>query len=225
MSALFVTASGTGVGKTLVTAVLAWQLRARGDAVEVFKPVVSGFDARAVEASDTGVLLRALGRAATPAAIEGVSPWRFAAPLSPDMAARREGRGIDFDALVASCRERAQGAGCVLIEGVGGALVPLDERHTVRDWIAALGAPAILVAGSYLGTISHTLTALEALTSRGIAVAGIVLSESPDSPVGLDETAAAIARFAAGTRVLAMPRLAGAEPWRGAPDLLRPLHL
>lgn len=225
MSALFVTASGTDVGKTLVTATLAWQLRARGDAVDVLKPVISGFDEHAVQDSDTGVLLRALGRDATPAAIEQVSHWRFAAPLSPDMAARRDGRSIEFDALVALCARRAQGVEHVLIEGVGGALVPLDHTHTVRDWIAALGAPAILVVGSYLGTISHTLSAVEALTSRGIAIAGIVVSASPDSPVTLDETAEVIARFASGQRVILMPRLHGDEPWRSAPDLLGPLQI
>ena len=225
MSTLFVTASGTGVGKTLITAALAWQLRARGDAVEALKPVISGFDDHAIDASDTGVILRALARAPTPAAIEQVSPWRFAAPLSPDMAARREGRRIDFDALIAWCRQRTRSGAHLLIEGVGGVLVPLDGQHTVRDWIEAVGAPAVIVGGSYLGTISHTLSACEALTARGIAIAAIVLSESPDSPVPIEETAECIARFAHDVRVLVMPRLTGEEPWRTASDLLGPLGL
>lgn len=225
MSAIFVTASGTGVGKTLVTATLAWQLRVRGDAVDVLKPVISGFDERAVQDSDTGVLLRALGRDATPAAIEAISPWRFAAPLSPDMAARREGRHIDVDAVAALCVARAAGRSRVLIEGVGGVMVPLNASHTVRDWIAAVGAPAILVVGSYLGTISHTLSALEALAARRIPITGIVISESPESPVAIEETAEVIARFAAGVTVIVLPRLAGDEPWLTAPDLLGPLGL
>ena len=71
----------------------------------------------------------------------------------------------------------------MLVEGVGGAMVPLDAEHTVRDWIAALKHPALLIAGSYLGTISHTLTAAEALLSRGVAIAAIVINESEVSPV------------------------------------------
>jgi dethiobiotin synthetase len=109
-------------------------------------------------------LLAALGREAGAAELDAIAPWRFAAPLSPDMAAALEGREIDFDALVAFSR-RAVSADfhAPLVEGVGGVMVPLDQTHTVRDWVAASGLPAVLVAGSYLGSMSHTLTALEAL--------------------------------------------------------------
>ena len=79
-----------------------------------------------------------------------MSPWRFAAPLSPDMAASRERRSIPFDALVAHCRAASERRGVTLIEGIGGVMTPLDAEHTVLDWIAALGAPALLVVGSYL---------------------------------------------------------------------------
>ena len=65
-----------------------------------------------------------------------------------------------------------------LIEGIGGVMAPLDARHTVLDWIAALGAPALLVVGSYLGTLSHSLTAAAALRQRGVALLGVVVSES-----------------------------------------------
>lgn len=225
MSTIFVTASGTGVGKTLVTAALARQLRARGDSVDVLKPVISGFDPADVETSDTGILIDALGEEISPDSIDRVSPWRFPAPLSPDMAAAREGRRIDFDALVEFCRIRSEGRDRLLIEGVGGAMVPLTDSLTVRDWIAAADAPALLVVGSYLGTVSHTLTALEALRARKVAIAGIVVSESPDSPVPVSETAMVIARFAGDVPIATVPRQQGAKPWRTVPDLLDPLAL
>ena len=82
----------------------------------------------------------------------------------------------------------------LLIEGIGGAMVPLNERHTVLDWIAELGAPALVVTGSYLGTISHTLTTLAAIRGRGVPIAGLVISESAESPVALTETAETISR-------------------------------
>lgn len=225
MSGLFITASGTGVGKTLVTAALARQFAARGEAVDVLKPVISGFDPRSVETSDTGILLHALDRELTPSAIDQLSPWRFAAPLSPDMAAARQGCRIDFDALVALCRDRARRERRLLIEGVGGVMVPLTEDRTVLDWIAALDYPAVLVVGSYLGTISHTLTALGALERRGVRLIGIVISESPESPVPLDETASAIARFTPAAPIALTPRLSEPDPWRRVPDLLGPLGL
>ena len=165
MSTLFVTGSGTGVGKTLVTQLIVTALRQRGRRVHALKPIVSGFDASAPEESDTAQLLDALGMTLDAPNLDAVSPWRFAEPLSPDMAARREGRTIPFDELVAFCARQAADTTTV-IEGVGGVMVPLDESHTVIDWIAAVASPTVLVTGSYLGAISHTLTALETLSAR-----------------------------------------------------------
>jgi dethiobiotin synthetase len=84
--------------------------------------------------------------------------------------------------------------------------VPLDGTHTVLDWMAAVGAPALLVVGSYLGTLSHGLTAALALRTRGIRTLGIVVSESAEQPVPVGETAAALARFLPSTPVRILPR-------------------
>jgi len=209
MSAVFVSATGTGVGKTFVTAGLIRHCRARGETVDAFKPVVSGFDPAALAASDPGVLLAALGRPLTLEEAQRISPWRFAAPLSPDMAAAREGRAIDFGALVKLCGGVVAGrSDRLFIEGIGGIMVPLDATHTVLDLITALRLPLILVAGSYVGTLSHTLTALQVLARRNIDLAAVVVSESEDSAAPLDETVATIARFADSIDVIAMPRLA-----------------
>jgi dethiobiotin synthetase len=210
MTALFVTATGTDIGKTFVTAGLIRALRRAGLAVDAAKPVISGFTMEALGVSDTGILLSALGRDATPQEGERLSPWRFTAPLSPDMAAEAEGKTIDFNTLVADSRSRITTAGDVLlIEGVGGIMVPLDDRHTVLDWMVALGLPVLLVAGSYLGTISHTLSALDVLARRGLRVAALVASETPGGTVGLAPTIATLGRFVpADIEIIGLPRLA-----------------
>src|SRR5262249_52998922 len=129
-------------------------------------------------------------------------------PLSPDLAAQRENRTLDAREVVAFSRAAVASADDVLIvEGVGGIMVPLDERHTVLDWMTALDVPLVVVAGSYLGTISHTLSAIDVLRRRELPIAAIVISESPASPVPLDDTAAAITRFVAPVPVLVLPRL------------------
>ncbi len=212
MRTLFVTSSGTGIGKTFVMRALIGRLASEGRRVEAFKPVVSGFDPAAPSAGDTGALLEALGAPVSPERVERVSPWRFAAPLSPDMAASHEGRRIDFDGLVGYCRQRlAEGTDVTLIEGIGGAMVPLDERHTVLDWIVAMEIPTLLVVGSYLGTLSHTLTAAAALRARGVELR-VVVSESEESPVPLSETLATLARHLPGIDVCALPRLSPDDP-------------
>jgi dethiobiotin synthetase len=211
MSAVFVSATGTNVGKTFITCSLIAHLRAQGATVEAIKPVVSGFDPGALPASDPGLLLAALGREVTVAETERISPWRLAAPLSPDMAAAREGRVIDFAAVTGFC-EKAMAAcrGHLLIEGIGGIMVPLDARHTVLDLISELRLPLLLVAGSYVGTISHTLTALHVIARRNLDIAAIVVSETEASAASLHDTVGAIARFSDPIDVVGIPRLADA---------------
>jgi dethiobiotin synthetase len=208
MTALFVTATGTDIGKTFVTAGLIRHIRAAGRAVGAIKPLVSGFDPDDWQGSDPAVLLAALGRPLTLEEVEGVSPWRFKAPLSPHIAAQREGRAIAFQEVVAFCR-RAMAArrGVLLVEGIGGVMVPLDDRHSVLDLMSMLRIPIILVAGSYVGTLSHTLTALEVVARRNIDIAAVVVSESDGSAASLEDTVATIQVFAETIDVVGLPRL------------------
>jgi len=210
MTTCFVTATGTEIGKTYVMTLLCRQLLARGLAVRALKPVLSGYEPETAAESDSGLILRALGRAATKEAIEAITPWRFRAPLSPDMAAIREGREIDFAALVRFCATGPEDV--LLIEGVGGAMVPLTRTETVLDWIAAIGAPALVVAGAYLGTISHTFTTVSAMQGRGLKIAAVVVNEVDPGPVPLAETVATIARFLPGLTVVGLPRGAATAP-------------
>jgi dethiobiotin synthetase len=208
MTALFVTATGTDIGKTFVTAGLIRHIRAAGGSVAAIKPVVSGFDPDDWQGSDPALLLAALGRPLTLEEVEGVSPWRFKAPLSPHTAAQREGRAIAFQEVVAFCR-RAMAArrGVLLVEGIGGVMVPLDDRHSVLDLMSMLRIPIILVAGSYVGTLSHTLTALEVVARRNIDIAAVVVSESNGSAASLEDTVATIQIFAETIEVVGLPRL------------------
>jgi dethiobiotin synthetase len=221
VTAIFITATGTDVGKTFVAAALIRHLRQMGHSVDALKPVVSGFDAGRATSSDPGMLLAALGRPVSAEEIDRIAPWRFRAALSPDMAAKREGRKIDVGEVIAFCnRAIADRRGILLIEGVGGIMVPLDENRTVLDWMMALRLPLILVAGSYLGTISHTLTALDSLFRREMDVLAIVVSETPGSPVPLDETVAAIERFVHPIGVIGLTRARGQDVTGGGLDRL-----
>jgi dethiobiotin synthetase len=211
MTAIFVSATGTDVGKTFVTCGLIRHFLTAGRAVDAIKPVVSGFDPAALSASDPGALLAALGRPVALAQVERIAPWRFAAPLSPDMAAAREGRSIDFSALTDFCRKAAAACrGHLFIEGIGGIMVPLDANHTVLDLITQLRVPLLLVTGSYVGTISHTLTALQVLARRNIDIAAVVVNESEGSAASLADTISTIARFCDCIAVIGLPRLADA---------------
>ncbi len=221
MEKFFITATGTEIGKTLVTTTLAWQARKKGKRVRVLKPVISGFDEETYNQSDTTQILRCLEIEQTQASIESISPWRFKAPLSPDMAAAREGTRLKFDSIINFCQKtETESNDLLLIEGVGGLMVPLTDSKTVLDWIKALKYPVIMVTGSYLGTISHTLTTVETAQKFELNIASIVISESENSPVPIHETANSIKRFLTNIPIIELPRLApSSTPWQEAPEL------
>lgn len=214
----FITATGTGQGKTLVTAALCYQLRKAGQEVRVLKPVLSGYDDPAT--SDSGILLKSMGQPVTEANIDAISPWRFKASLSPDLAAAREGREIVFEELAAFCQPETT-EDFLLIEGAGGVLSPLTARHTNLDLIAALGCPAILVSASYLGCISHILTAISVLQSRGIPMAGLVVSEAPENRLEAETVMQSLVpHLPRGLPVQIIKKLeGGTDLWNTAPDL------
>ena len=196
MSAIFVTATGTDVGKTYVTCSLITALKRTGANVSALKPVISGFDEALAPSSDSGRILAALGRSCDRAALDAISPWRYAAALSAEMAADREGRTVPFDEVAAFCNSASERAsGPCLIEGVGGLMSPIDGTRTNRDLIVATRAGPLLVAGSYLGTISHILTALVSLDQVKSKPIAVVISESDSSPIGLAELAVRLAGF------------------------------
>ena len=140
--------------------------------------------------------VEACGRDVDLDAIAAISPWRFAAPLSPDMAAAEEGRTIDVSAVGRFCANAiAEAEDILLIEGIGGLMVPLDAQSTVCDLIAALKIPTILVAGTYLGSLSHTLTALEVAQKRDLHIAALVLNETKNSSVAIEATRKSLSHF------------------------------
>ncbi len=209
MPTLFIAGTGTDVGKTYVSAAIIRALRQARVAVDALKPVASGFDPAAPAGSDPAVLLEALGRPWSGVALEEMSPWRYRAPLSPPLAAAREGRRLDGEAVISLCRERAGALGpetWMLVESAGGVMSPLDDRLTMLDLAVRLQAPIVLVAGSYLGTISHTLTATAVIAGARLRLAGIIVSESLGGPPPIHETLADLAGRLSPTPVIALER-------------------
>ena len=204
MKAFFVAGTGTDLGKTHVGCALLEAARSRGLRVDAFKPVVSGFDPAAPEASDPARLAVALGR---PDAWADVSPRRYRAPLAPNLAARLEGDTLRMEDLVADCRAwlTDRDVDLALVEGAGGVMSPMTDDATNLDLMSALGLPILLVAGSYLGTASHLLTALEVLRARSLTVAAIVVSESLDAP-DLAQTVEMLRAFERQTPIIVAPR-------------------
>jgi dethiobiotin synthetase len=179
MSAAFVTAIGTDCGKTHVSAAILRELIAQGRPALALKPLMSGYSPDALEASDAGRLLTAMGRPVTQETVNEICWKSFTDWLAPNVAARRAGVTLDYADLIgfvhAGLREHQ---GPALIEGAGGVMSPLTDTHTNLDLATDLGRPVLLLASNYLGGVSHTLTALEVLAQRDLAVKAVVVTET-----------------------------------------------
>jgi dethiobiotin synthetase len=191
----FVTGTGTEVGKTVVAAVLANELRRRGASVAVFKPAVTGLDEPGE--TDHALLRRAAGSEQSD---DEIAPYRYGPPASPHLAAAQTGEEIDPDRLRRVARAGAANAECLVCEGVGGLLVPLAWRlpgairqevataYLVRDLGVDLGLPLVVVAPPGLGTINHTLLTLEAARTAELTVAAVVLTPWPEKPDTIEQS-------------------------------------
>jgi dethiobiotin synthetase len=174
---VFVTGTGTEVGKTVVSATIARTHAARGDRVAVFKPAVSGLDE---EGEPDHSLLRRVASAGQ--SEDEVAPYRYGPPVSPHLGAELAGETIDPARLRGKALRAADRSDVLVIEGVGGFLVPLTLGYLVRDFARDLGLPVVVAAGPGLGTINHTLLTVEAVRSVGLEVLAVVLTPWPDAP-------------------------------------------
>ncbi len=212
MRGLFVTGTGTGVGKTVVSAGLLAAMVAAGKRVRAHKPVVTGLDDPPGEwPPDHELLARVAGM--TP---EEVAPLRYGPAVSPHLAAELAGERVDPERIAAAAETALRSAdarGAVLIvEGVGGLLVPLTEGFTVRDLAARLGLPLVIAASPGLGTINHTLLTLESARVAGLEVRAVVLTPWPEQPSAMEgSNRATIARLG-DVEVAGLPHVSSTDP-------------
>jgi len=208
---VFVTGTDTGVGKTLVSCALIHAARARGVAVAPMKPVAAGAmrtdDGWVNE--DTAALMEAAGTA--PARRADVTPVLLREPMAPHIAARREARRIGAAPILAAYARLREDGAFVVVEGVGGFMVPLDADFDSVALARALGLPVVLVVGLRLGCLNHALLSAAAIRSAGLELAGWIANAIDPRMAVPDENVAAL------DERLGAPRL-GRVPFSAAPD-------
>jgi dethiobiotin synthetase len=182
---VFVTGTGTGVGKTVLAGTVAARLRLLGMHVAVFKPVLTGLDEPPAPGwpRDDELLAAAAG-----VPVAEVTTRRYGPPVSPHLATELAGADIALADLVQEATALASRADAIVIEGVGGLLVPLSATATVRDLAAAVGLPLLVAAHPGLGTLNHTLLTVEAARAAGLSVRAVVLGPWPARPSVMEES-------------------------------------
>jgi dethiobiotin synthetase len=190
----FVTGTDTGVGKTLVSCALLHAFAAQGKRVAGFKPVAAGCDEDGQ--NDDAKRLQAAGN--VQASYEQVNPYCLRQPVAPHLAARMSGTVIEFPRILLAYRELAVRADTVIVEGVGGFCVPLNDRQDSADLARQLGLPVILVVGMRLGCLNHALLTVRAIADQQLECAGWVANVLDAGMPALQENIEALrARIAA----------------------------
>ena len=180
---IFITGTDTGVGKTVVTAAIAWCLKRSGKDVAVMKPVQTGTELDVL--TDIEFVQSVIGEKYS---IQDVCPYRFKKPLAPLVASRLENRTIDIDKIISAYRSLVSAYEVVIVEGAGGLLVPINSDYLMSDLAEDLGTHLIVVARPGLGTLNHTVLTVKAAQSRGLSVLGVVISDFPSDPGDAERT-------------------------------------
>lgn len=183
----FITGTGTGVGKTLVSCALLYAFGACGKSTVGMKPVAAGNES----GKWMDVELLAAASTAT-AASELINPYALIPAIAPHIAAKQAGVEIDVEAIHRACLELQKIADIVIVEGVGGFLVPLNERQDSGHMAKALGFPVILVVGMQLGCLNHALLTAQAVRAAGLPLAGWVANRIDPQMAAFDENVLAL---------------------------------
>lgn len=219
MRGVFVTGTGTEVGKTYGAAMVAHSFAIEGQKVKVFKPVVTGLD----DPGDPDHLI--LQRAArSEQTLEEISPFRYGPPVSPHLAAAMAGEEIDRTELLEAALAAKEGADAFICEGVGGLLTPINLNYQVRDLIIELAMPVAIASPPGLGAINHTLMTIEAAQAVGLRVTSVILTPWPEEPDHIEiSNRETIAAFGA-IDVATLPWIDAADPdsWPDEWGLLGP---
>jgi dethiobiotin synthetase len=218
---LFVTGTDTEIGKTFVSAALLHALRGFGIRAAAMKPIAAGAEWRddAWHNDDVDALCEAASVALPP---EIMTPYLFPTPAAPHLVAAREGASIDISRIVACHEQAQQQAEFVVVEGVGGFRVPLDDRVDTADMAVALGLPVVLVVGMRLGCLSHALLTAEAIVARGLTLAGWVANRIDPALTLADENIDTLRRRFATPGLGGAGGLPYAVPMLGIVPFLKP---
>src|SRR5437764_96794 len=184
---IFVTGTGTEVGKSVVSAAICAALAARGKKVAAYKPVVTGMDEEGGEGWPPDHELLASVVSSGQGAND-IAPIRFEPPVSPHHAAELAGTKLDPPALLDGARRAGEAQDFIVCEGIGGLLVPFTTGYMVRDLALDLGLPLLIAAKPGLGTINHTLLTIEAARTGGLELLGVVLTPWPEEPSDLERS-------------------------------------
>ena len=175
---IFISSTGTGLGKTYCTVEIVKELIDRKVKANVYKPILSGFDSNNLEECDSYKILSAKNIIPKLEDIKKITPWLFEKPIAPSIAAKKENKSLKYNDVLEWCLKKSDNNIINIFEGAGGLLVPIEKIKTLLDLMKDLNSKVVLVVGNYLGSVSHTLSAIQNLQHANLQIINIIINEN-----------------------------------------------
>jgi len=191
-NSFFITSTGTNIGKTYCTIEIIKSLIKKKIEVNTFKPILSGFNSKKIEQSDSYKILRTIKKNIDIKDIKSMTPWLFNNAIAPSLAAEKENKNLEYNQVLNWCLDKINYKNnknsINIIEGAGGILVPIEKEKTILDLIIDLRIPVILVVGNYLGSVSHTLSVVKNIQFSKLNIINIIINQNNDFDLDIDDT-------------------------------------
>jgi len=175
---IFITSTGTNIGKTYCTVEILKEMLNRKVLFNAYKPILSGFDIYNIKDSDSYKILKTHNKKPEIDDIKEISPWLFEKPIAPSIAAKKENKSLKYNDVLEWCMKKSDNNIINIFEGAGGLLVPIEKIKTLLDLMKDLNSKVVLVVGNYLGSISHTLSAIQNLEHANLQIINIIINEN-----------------------------------------------
>ena len=191
IKSIFITSTGTELGKTYCVVKIIKELKKRKINVEAYKPILSGFDKNKIELSDSYKILTAQNKLANFQKIKSITPWLFKLPIAPSLAAIKEKKNLNYKEILDWCNRKKKSIKkkhLILFEGAGGVFVPIEKNKTLLNLIKDTNSYVLLIVGNYLGSISHTLSVIKNLDFYGIKLINVVINDNQNSKIDIKDT-------------------------------------
>ena len=175
---IFITSTGTNIGKTYCTVEILKEMLHRKVLFNAYKPILSGFDIYNIKDSDSYKILKTNNKEPKIEDIKEISPWLFEKPIAPSIAAKKENKSLKYNDVLEWCLKKSDNNIINIFEGAGGLLVPIEKIKTILDLMKDLNSKVVLVVGNYLGSVSHTLSAIQNLQHANLQIINIIINKN-----------------------------------------------
>ena len=178
---IFITSTGTNIGKTYCTVEILKEMLNRKVIFNVYKPILSGFNISNIKDSDSYKILKTTNKKPKMEDIRKISPWLFEKAIAPSIAARKENKRLKYNDVLEWCLKKSENKIINIFEGAGGLLVPIEKKKTILDLMKDLNSKVVLVVGNYLGSVSHTISAIHNLQHANLQIINIIINKNINS--------------------------------------------